>query len=151
MLRVKNRYWFSSLADITLKVSVKTDGRQVASYEFKLPHLQPGESGMHLPVLALAGETLIDVAVHKDSATRYSESGQRLGHYQHLRQAAVRLPAPPLADAPALQCREEHHQLIVSGGRFQLAFSLLSGELQSWRIDGEEVWDARRASPSSNR
>lgn len=79
------------------------------------------------------------MAVHKDSATRYSESGQRLGHYQHLRQAAVRLPAPPLADAPALQCREEHHQLIVSGGRFQLAFSLLSGELQSWRIDGEEV------------
>ena len=79
------------------------------------------------------------MAVHKDSATRYSESGQRLGHYQHLRQAATRLPAPPLADAPALQCREEHHQLIVSGGRFQLAFSLLSGELQSWRIDGEEV------------
>ena len=54
VLRVKNRYWFSSLADITLKVSVKTDGRQVASYEFKLPHLQPGESeDMHLPVLAL--------------------------------------------------------------------------------------------------
>lgn len=50
----ENRYWFSSLADITLKVSVKTDGRQVASYEFKLPHLQPGESeDMHLPVLAL--------------------------------------------------------------------------------------------------
>ena len=79
------------------------------------------------------------MAVHKDSATRYSESGQRLGHYQHLRRAATRLPAPPLADAPALQCREEHHQLIVSGGRFQLAFSLLSGELLSWRVDGEDV------------
>ncbi|HEI8820103.1 TPA: beta-galactosidase subunit alpha [Serratia marcescens] len=141
VLRVKNRYWFSSLADITLKVSVKTDGRQVASYEFKLPHLQPGESeDMHLPVLALGqGETLIDVAVHKDSATRYSESGQRLGHYQHLRQAATRRPAAPLADAPALQCREENHQLLVSGGRFQLAFSLLSGELLSWRVDGEDV------------
>ncbi|MGO3567776.1 MAG: beta-galactosidase subunit alpha [Serratia grimesii] len=143
VLRVKNRYWFSSLADITLKVSIKAGGQQLASHEIKLPHLQPGESEeVHLPDVVLGRqETFIDIAVYKDSATRYSESGELLGQYQHLLQpATASLNLPPAGDrASALQCKDENHQVVITGENFSLTFSRLNGELQSWRVAGDEV------------
>lgn len=141
-LRVKNRYWFSSLEDITLSLTVQMAGRCEEAREITLPHLQPGESEeIALPPFTASGqEIFLNVSICKNSPTAYSDAKHPLGQYQMLLQAAQPLPASPVATrVTPLLCDEQKHQLIVSGENFRLAFSRLDGELKSWQVDGEEI------------
>ncbi|TPG57000.1 beta-galactosidase subunit alpha [Ewingella americana] len=141
-LRIKNRYWFSSLDDIRLSLTVQLDGRGLPTREITLPHLQSGESEeIPLPEFTANGkETFLNVSICKNSQTAYSEANHPLGQYQVLLQAAqplVTLPEPE--SRMPLICDEQKHRLIVSGQHFRLEFSRLDGELKSWQVDGEEI------------
>ncbi|MFU2315176.1 beta-galactosidase subunit alpha [Rahnella sp. PCH160] len=141
-LRVKNRYWFSSLEDITLTLTVQVAGRCLNTREITLPHLQSGESEtVPLPEFTASGqETFLNIRISKNSPTAYSEANHPLGHYQVLLQAAQPLDTlPDLTATTALVCDEQKHQLIVCGENFRLEFSRLDGELKSWQTDGEEI------------
>ena len=141
-LRVKNRYWFSSLADITLTLTVQIAGRCAETRKITLPHLQPGEcEEIPLPEFAVSGqETFLNVSISKNSPTAYSEANHPLGHYQVLLQAAETLATLPDADSRIpLVCDEQKLLIIVSGQGFRLEFSRLDGELKSWQVDGEEI------------
>ena len=141
VLLVDNRYWFSTLDDIELLVSYQLEGETVAQQRLAVPHILPGETGeLHLCPPALpAGEVFINVEIFRRSATAWSEAMHPLGHYQFLYQeAASREPFPQKGQgAPESKTRE--HQLIISGADFSLTFCKLSGELLSWRVDGEEI------------
>ena len=141
-LHIKNRYWFSSLEDITLSLTVQVAGRGLETREISLPHLQPGEGEtLALPEFPASGqEVFLNVGIRKNSPTVYSEAQHPLGQYQMLLQAArpsAMKPAPQ--KSATLLCDEQKHQLIVSGEGFRLAFSRLDGELQSWQVDDEEI------------
>ncbi|MBF7996602.1 beta-galactosidase subunit alpha [Rahnella laticis] len=141
-LRVKNRYWFSSLEDITLTLTVQVAGRCQETREIVLPHLQSGESEtVPLPEFNAGGqETFLNILISKNSQTAYSDANYPLGHYQVLLQAAQPLEnLPDLKATTALVCDEQKHQLIVRGENFRLEFSRLDGELKSWQTDGEEI------------
>ena len=141
-LRVKNRYWFSSLEDITLTLTVQVAGRCLEDHQIALPHLQSGESEtVPLPEFTASGEeTFLNIRISKNSPTAYSEANYPLGHYQVLLQAAQPLDVFPENKATtALVCDEQKHQLIVCGENFRLEFSRLDGELKSWQTDGEEI------------
>lgn len=141
-LRVKNRYWFSSLEDITLTLTVQVAGRCLEDHQIVLPHLQSGESEtVPLPEFTAGGqETFLNIRISKNSPTAYSDANYPLGHYQVLLQAAQPLAIlPDLKTTTALVCDEQKHQLIVCGENFRLEFSRLDGELKSWQTDGEEI------------
>lgn len=141
-LRVKNRYWFSSLEDITLTLTVQVAGCCLEDHQIALPHLQSGESEtVPLPEFTASGqETFLNIRISKNSPTAYSEANYPLGHYQVLLQAARPLEIlPDLKATTALVCDEQKHQLIVRGENFRLEFSRLDGELNSWQTDGEEI------------
>lgn len=142
-LRVKNRYWFSSLEDVTLTLTVQVAGRPLDTRTLALPHLQSGEcEDIPLPEISASHEEIfLNVSVQKKSRTAYSEALHPLGHYPFLLQDALpktaRLPVST-RNAP-LQCHEEKHQLTVSGSHFSLNFSRLDGALNSWKVNGEEI------------
>ncbi|MGA5657221.1 beta-galactosidase subunit alpha [Rahnella contaminans] len=141
-LRVKNRYWFSSLEDITLTLTVQVAGRGLEDHQIALPHLQSGESEtVPLPEFTDNGqETFLNIRISKNSPTAYSEANHPLGHYQVLLQSAQPLETlPDLKATGALVCDEQKHQLIVRGENFRLEFSRLDGELKSWQADGVEI------------
>ncbi|CAM3921947.1 beta-galactosidase subunit alpha [Rahnella bruchi] len=141
-LRIRNRYWFSSLEDITLSLTVQVAGSCLETREIFLPHLQPGEcETLKLPEFAASEqEIFLNVDIRKNSPTAYSEAQHPLGHYQMLLQAAESFPAKPAPQkAATLACDEQKHQLIVSGDGFRLEFSRLDGELKSWQTDDEEI------------
>ncbi|AVF36353.1 beta-galactosidase subunit alpha [Rahnella sikkimica] len=141
-LRVKNRYWFSSLEDITLTLTVQVAGRCLEDHQIALPHLQSGESEtVPLPEFTASGEeTFLNIRISKNSPTAYNEANYPLGHYQVLLQAAQPLDVFPENKATtALVCDEQKNQLIVCGENFRLEFSRLDGELKSWQTDGEEI------------
>ncbi|PKE29908.1 beta-galactosidase subunit alpha [Rahnella sp. AA] len=141
-LRVKNRYWFSSLEDITLTLTVQVAGRCLEDHQIALPHLQSGEiETVPLPEFTADGqETFLNIRISKNSPTAYSEANHPLGDYQVLLQAAQPLEIlPDLKATTALVCDEQKHQLIVRGENFRLEFSRLDGGLKSWQADGEEI------------
>lgn len=141
-LRVKNRYWFSSLEDITLTLTMQVAGRCLEDHQIALPHLQSGESEtVPLPEFtAREQEVFLNIRISKNSPTAYSEANHPLGHYQFLLQPAQPLEILPYLKATtALVCDEQKHQLIVRGENFRLEFSRLDGELKSWQVDGEEI------------
>lgn len=141
VLLVENRYWFSSLDDVELRVTYRLDGEMLAQQTLALPNIQPGQTGeLHLCAPDLpAGEAFINVEVFKRTASAWCEAMHPLGHYQFAhRQVDKREPLPHAA-RPALQSEVQDHQLIVSGADFSLRFGTLGGELKSWLAGGEEI------------
>lgn len=142
-LLVKNRYWFSSLDDIRLSLTVQIAGRSQQANDITLPCVQPGESqALALPEFTADGqEVFLNIAVFKNSKTVYSEAMHNLGQYQVLLQAAAPLTAalPKQSNAAALVCEKQKHRLTINGEGFSLEFSRLDGALKSWKVGGEEI------------
>ncbi|MCD1126724.1 beta-galactosidase subunit alpha [Jinshanibacter sp. LJY008] len=141
LIRIKNAYWFSTLSDITLGINIQADGKIISRQSIRLPAIQPGEEqDIHVALMAADGrETFVNVIVYKESKTGYSERLHQLGQYQLALHPAKPKPIPGSQPAMALRCVEERLSLEIEGKDFALSFCRLSGELQSWRVNGVEI------------
>lgn len=143
LLEVENRYWFSSLAGISLLVEAKADGELLWRDSVALPPLQPGRrQEIRLPAPPSGqGQRYLNVRVVRDQATAYSAAQHELALYQFALPSlalASRQPSSAAAMAPPA-LSERRLEYCVEGPGFQLLFCKLTGKLKEWTAHGQPL------------
>ena len=142
LITVENKYWFSTLDDITLLVDIRAEGETLAQYQFSATNVKVGESRdlqVALPELD-EREVFINVSVRKNSSTRYSVANSELGIFQfQIKENTAQLPTFTHTNSTALNVKEQRLEWIVEGYNFELTFSKISGQLTSWLSNGIEI------------
>ena len=137
---VRNKRWFTTLADIRLVAETVVDGTQVASVTFEPGAVPPGSS-VTLPLAvtpSAVGETLLTVSVHSDASHPWNDPLRRIGVYQFpvMYHARLALTAP---DRLAVEAHEAGRALIVTTQAGDIRFDKVSGDVTEWRSSGRNV------------
>ncbi len=149
-VRVRNGFYFTSLADIDLVVTDTVDGVVASSTTVPAGAVAPGETALvEAPALPAAPghEVLRTVSVLRRAATPWSAPHARIGVYQWSVEAgrtAGALTAPSSGTAAALPRRpmtvtEGDHTLTVSASSSTWTFDTLTGRLLTWRGAGRDL------------
>jgi evolved beta-galactosidase subunit alpha len=139
LLEVENRYWFSSLDCITLRIETKADGETLRLLRVPLSPLPPGQKQeiQIPPAPEGSGQRHLNVHVIRDHATPYSAAQHELAVYQF---ALPSTPVqPPALPSEALMLNEERLAWRIEGRHFHLVFCKLSGQLKEWQAHGKPL------------
>lgn len=139
-LTVTNGRWFTTLDDVLITLETVVDGIPVTTQTLSPGAVKPG-AHVVFPVrveAAHTGETLLTVRVYTTTARAWCDPLYQIGVYQF---PVALHPRPSMAApaTPALSVTEDKLTLTVSGASTSVVFSLVSGEISSWRAAGREV------------
>ena len=138
---VENRYWFSTLDDVTIHAQIEAEGEVLSEKLIKIENLHTEETAeIKIEIPEDEREMFVNFRVKKDSKTLYSAENYEIGIYQFKLQErkAENLPYVNL-NASDLKVEDERLQYRIKGNSFEVVFSKTNGGLVSWIDNGDEI------------
>jgi beta-galactosidase/beta-glucuronidase len=141
-IRLRNRRFFTDLADISLQWTLTTAGRIVATGVLDATDLGPGESrDITIDAIAMgAGEedTWFDLVAVTAGQAAWAPAGFELAHCQLAVVAPTSAGIPALADG-TLEVAETDVAILVATDRGEVLFDRTLGTIASWTINGQDL------------
>ncbi|MCC6567935.1 MAG: DUF4981 domain-containing protein [Anaerolineales bacterium] len=141
LIRIQNRYFFSSLNHLRCEWSLTADGQAIQSGELPLPELMP----------QAACEIKVPFELKDDSSDAWLEVRFTLAKDSHWAQAGHEVSwaqfeiqqfkgmNPPLPQGEGIGVRESRDSIIISTSNLQAIFNRASGRLTSLQHGGHEL------------
>lgn len=142
-VRVTNRRWFTTLADVVITASTACDGVVVDMTTLTPGTVAPRETvSLPLPVPASAGgETTLTFRVESRQAPAWAPEGRELGVFQ-VELGGECAPTPDRGHRGGLGVAERDGRLVVDMADSRLVFDRVNADLLSWRAAGRELFAA---------
>lgn len=140
VLTVTNKRYFTTLEDIRITLETLVDGDPVRGTAVEPGAVEPGGS-VAIPFAVepgVWGETLLTARVHSTEAAPWAEAMRQIGVYQFAIESRPR-PAAPARATSALDVTADELTLRIGHGDDEIAFSLVSGDIDTWRVAGRSV------------
>jgi beta-galactosidase len=144
-IELRNRYVFTGLDRFDIHWEVQASGRTSASGDLRAPAVAPGAAAVvRLPLPRLAPrpglEYFLDVSLRAREATPGVPKGHVVAAEQFALSAVPAAPSEAAAtDLPALTVDDGVRFLTVAGRGLALRFDRLTGDLDSFVVDGREL------------
>jgi beta-galactosidase len=140
-----NRYHFSDLSGLEIVWRVSTDGQALQTGTLQAPTAQPGETvelviPYQQPQAQPATEYWLELSFRLPQAQRWASAGHEVAWAQMA--LPVEAPAAPRSEPAsprAVQVKEDHDILIISGDDFRVVFAKDSGQITSYQSGGCEL------------
>ncbi|KAA9339514.1 DUF4981 domain-containing protein [Hymenobacter busanensis] len=142
LVRVQNRHASKSAADYLLTLTLREDGRVVATKPLPRLRLAAQRDTVislrpYLPKLKAGAEYLATVSFTLPEATAWAPKGHEVAANQ-LALTGLAQPAKPAKNFPAVAVREDAKAYVVSGKGFQVSIDKTTGALTSYQQNGAE-------------
>lgn len=130
VLSIKNKRFFSSLAEFSAYCTIERNGIVIAKTDLGALDLSPGEEMKTSPVIPEADGNLtlnLHIVLNKDEA--YAKKGYEIGFEQFILQKAPAALSSPVKNS--VNTRESRTEIVVSVGAVRYTFSKITGMLVS--------------------
>ena len=137
-----NKYWFSSLDDITIYLQLQAEGSTIFQQKIKLESLQPNEKFIFTIEEPITDkrEVFALFLVRKDSKTLYSSENFDIGIYQFkLKERTFESQKYADNNKYNIKLEESKQEIHILGYNFKIIFSKINGKIISWSVNGQEM------------
>ena len=142
--RVLNRFYFTNLKKYTVRYELRANGIVVKKGKLTLDVAPQAEKEFSIPVKNVKGKAGTEYFVHFSVITNLAEPLLPAGHEIAYEQFKLPAEADKVAyktTGPALNCKEEGNNLVVSSPKVYFEFNRASGMVTSYKVNGTEYFD----------
>lgn len=141
---VKNKFLFTNLQEFECRFEIAEDGKVIKSgaAEINLPPGSAGEIQLGFKkedFKPFKGELIATVSLHLKEGNLWAEKGHEIAFEQFILQRAL-CAKNKEEKRGGLDVKETAQELIIIGKHFSLRFDKQSGDLQSYVLEGKELF-----------
>nr|WP_087974253.1 glycoside hydrolase family 2 TIM barrel-domain containing protein [Oceanobacillus rekensis] len=150
-IRITNQYDFRNLSHLSSSWSLVADGEIIDSGSLDITDIKAGEAKeveipfTVPPFMKDKTDYWLTIQLYQNEDTKWAKAGHEVAWEQFLlpvvQSDKVESASPATINGPLVVKSQDNQYLMVTGDTFQMMFNKISGVIDSWKYNGEEIME----------